>query len=296
LLRTLWAHVRDDGVVLVGETPNRVASFDSHTTNLQFVDILTNELYLDYTSHFSPRTDYRDFMSRFDDKLMGSYRAGRGVSFHEFDLMFGTQGAITPHIFSDSFNALLRNAYPISKAELSFLDMFRWHQFPVDQVFSRYWIEMFLKKSANGASANARSFAIQNPTHGENQVIGCDIYGLPAFGLPGPSSFLTFDVPNSTTGIQFMFDVGESTGAVEVFDQSARVFEIFEIEDLRSRVPEFQRYVAVDRPLSPGCEQLTIRPLGAASRVISGGLGLFGAPPLGPLDPRNPRILSAATF
>lgn len=293
LLGTIWSHLRDDGLILIGETPNRIASFDAHTTNLQFVDTLTNELYFEYTDNFTSRTDYREFMSRFNDKCIGSYRAGRGVSFHEFDLMFGRQGGISEYIICDSYNALLRNAYPLSRSENSFLDMFRWHRYPIHQCFSRYWIELFLRKTPGSAN---RHFYIQDPIPSNNTLSGCDAYGLNAYGVGHEHAPLTFNVPKGTTEFQLMFDVAESVGAVELLDQSDKVVEILDFEDLKSRVPEFQRYVVLDRPRASDCDQLTLRPLGAKSRFISGGLGLFGAEPTDPRDPRNPKILSRDSF
>jgi SAM-dependent methyltransferase len=89
VIRTCWAHLSDKGLLFVGESPSRISNFDYHTLNLPFVDTLTNELYLEYARQFSARADSLTNANLFsNDPIEGSYRVGRGLSFHEFDLAF----------------------------------------------------------------------------------------------------------------------------------------------------------------------------------------------------------------
>ena len=77
------------GYLVVIEAPNRLWSFDSHTSELPFFQWLPDDLAYRY-SKFSPKksfsTNYQDTNY---DNLLGFLRRGRGVSFHEFELVFG---------------------------------------------------------------------------------------------------------------------------------------------------------------------------------------------------------------
>lgn len=70
------------------ETPNRLWYFDHHTAHLNFFLWLSDELAADY-ARFSPRRDVRRLIEQADEPQLALRRAGRGVSFHEFDLTLG---------------------------------------------------------------------------------------------------------------------------------------------------------------------------------------------------------------
>lgn len=77
-----------DGLLIVIEAPNRLWYFDSHTSELPFFQWLPDDLAYKY-SKFSPK---KSFSSNYQDEnysnLVGFLRRGRGVSYHEFELVF----------------------------------------------------------------------------------------------------------------------------------------------------------------------------------------------------------------
>jgi 2-polyprenyl-3-methyl-5-hydroxy-6-metoxy-1,4-benzoquinol methylase len=83
-----WKLLPSGGLWGVIETPNRLWYFDHHTAHLNFFLWLSDELAADYT-RFSPRGDVRRLIEQADDPQLVLRRAGRGVSFHEFDLTLG---------------------------------------------------------------------------------------------------------------------------------------------------------------------------------------------------------------
>jgi 2-polyprenyl-3-methyl-5-hydroxy-6-metoxy-1,4-benzoquinol methylase len=83
-----WKLLPSGGLWGVIETPNRLWYFDHHTAHLNFFMWLSEELAADYV-RFSPRDDVRRLVTPATDRGLALARAGRGVSFHEFDLTLG---------------------------------------------------------------------------------------------------------------------------------------------------------------------------------------------------------------
>ena len=83
-----WQMLSSGGLWCVVETPNRLWYYDHHTAQLDFFMWLSDELAADYV-RFSPRRDLRELVTQATDRQLALCRAGRGVSFHEFDLTLG---------------------------------------------------------------------------------------------------------------------------------------------------------------------------------------------------------------
>lgn len=80
-----WQMLPSGGLWGAIETPNRLWYYDHHTSHLDFFLWLPDELAADYV-RFSPRADVRELIAQAGDRQLALCRAGRGVSFHEFDL------------------------------------------------------------------------------------------------------------------------------------------------------------------------------------------------------------------
>jgi S-adenosylmethionine-dependent methyltransferase len=291
LLATIWGNLKESGLILIGETPNRISSFDMHTSNLPFVDALNDEYYLKYVETFSPRKDWQTHMSAYQNRWLGSYRAGRGVSFHEFDLLLGKQGDIGAHITWDSFSSLARIAYPLRSSELGILEETRWQGNRIDQSFCRYWIEAVIAKKLNDSARTHREFSLLRPRSERGLAMGFDECGLRAYGLRGRWQSLKFDLPGGAHAFQLIVDVDASEGDFEVRDQRGKTMEEFSVSTLRAANYPGQRYVVLDRIAPQGTTSITLRPTRSKSWIVTGGMGVFGAGSLGPLDRRTPRIL-----
>lgn len=92
-IRETWARLKPGGLMVMGDTPNRLVYIHHHTASLPFYDMLPDELALLYSQR-SPRVNFRDTMSR--QVAVSKERAvetlnrwGRGVSFHEFEIILG---------------------------------------------------------------------------------------------------------------------------------------------------------------------------------------------------------------
>ncbi|HEV3341142.1 MAG TPA: methyltransferase domain-containing protein [Pirellulales bacterium] len=83
-----WHLLPSGGLWGIVETPNRLWYYDHHTAHLNFFMWLSDELAADYV-RFSPRDDVRGQIAQAEDPKLALRRAGRGASFHEFDLTLG---------------------------------------------------------------------------------------------------------------------------------------------------------------------------------------------------------------
>jgi 2-polyprenyl-3-methyl-5-hydroxy-6-metoxy-1,4-benzoquinol methylase len=88
-MKNTWDMLPSGAFWCVIETPNRIWFYDHHTARLPFYMWLPDDLAYKYAKH-SPR---KSFNSAFNDDSEESFlhflRAGRGVSYHEFDLTMG---------------------------------------------------------------------------------------------------------------------------------------------------------------------------------------------------------------
>ena len=81
--------LNDGGFLITIEAPNRLWYFDSHTSELPFFQWLPDDLAYKY-SRYSPKESFSsNYLDPNYDDLIGFLRRGRGVSYHEFELVFG---------------------------------------------------------------------------------------------------------------------------------------------------------------------------------------------------------------
>lgn len=142
LLKFAWERLKSDGIMVICETPNRLAYFDSHTYLTHFFHSLPDELARQYALKFSKRTTLIDELKQRDWQTR-LYKSGRGVSYHEFELAIdfnqvnvladGTSPYLAPEN-EHSYYGLLRN---ILKSELPH----------IPKGFSTEWINLVIKKN-----------------------------------------------------------------------------------------------------------------------------------------------------
>ncbi|HWE34197.1 MAG TPA: methyltransferase domain-containing protein [Solirubrobacteraceae bacterium] len=146
VLRLAREVVKPDGAIVVCETPNRLIYFDHHTAQMPFFHLLPDELAAEYY----PRSARADFRAAIDHAAEGGRAAtleaivrwGRGVSFHEFELVFGDR--LDRHVVASNYDPLLFSERPIHPDEVilaRYLERWRPDLAPV---WSRYWLDVIL--------------------------------------------------------------------------------------------------------------------------------------------------------
>ena len=137
--------VSPDGAIIVCETPNRLIYFDHHTAQMPFFHLLPDELAAEYYPR-SARADFKAAAAaaaeRGRDALLEAIvRWGRGVSFHEFELVFGD---LSRHVIASNYDPLLFGERPVHPDEVilaRYLERWRPDLAPV---WSRYWLDLIL--------------------------------------------------------------------------------------------------------------------------------------------------------
>lgn len=104
-----WSMVRPGGIWSVIEAPNRLWFWDGHTSKSNFYHWLPDELAWKWARH-AERDSFAeaiDSEAPFDGELLA--RWGRGVSFHDFDVVFGNVRSL--NVVSDK-SGFLRQSNP----------------------------------------------------------------------------------------------------------------------------------------------------------------------------------------
>ena len=160
-LRTCWDLLRPGGILVIGDTPNRLTWHDFHTSLLPFFNMLPSELALDYAVH-SPRKDFRDAIaaarSRSDDDAHNTLaRLGRGISYHEFELVFGH---IEAFIVGDGFDPEPLSYFGVSLETRLLYTYVKRKRLRIPSAFLRDTIEIILRKpDQNPVKVQRRSTA-----------------------------------------------------------------------------------------------------------------------------------------
>jgi SAM-dependent methyltransferase len=145
LLRLAREVVPEGGAIVVCETPNRLTYFDHHTAQMPFFHLLPDELALDYYD----RSDRPDFTAAMDEAatqgrqpaLNTLARWGRGVSFHEFEVVFGD---LSKHVIASSHDVALFGERPVLPEEVTLLRFLQRVRPDLDGSWARSWLDVIL--------------------------------------------------------------------------------------------------------------------------------------------------------
>jgi 2-polyprenyl-3-methyl-5-hydroxy-6-metoxy-1,4-benzoquinol methylase len=145
VLRLAREVVKPGGAIVVCETPNRLIYFDHHTAQMPFFHLLPDELALDYY----PRSTREDFKAAIDSALRDGrdagleaiVRSGRGVSFHEFEIVFGD---LSRHVLASNYDPLLFGERPVHPEEVVLARYLSRTRPDLAPVWSRYWLDLIL--------------------------------------------------------------------------------------------------------------------------------------------------------
>ena len=137
--------VREDGFIVVCETPNRFFPIDHHTSQLPFFTMLPDELALRLYEH-SSRPDFLNAIAaamREGPEAAASAltRWGRGVSFHEFELVFDR---LSDYVAASNYDPALFPERPVHPEELALARFLERARPDLAPVWSRAWLDLIL--------------------------------------------------------------------------------------------------------------------------------------------------------
>ncbi len=146
------------GAVYVEECPNRLIRFDNHSFRLPFVQWLPLPLMRKYIADKSNREKLVDMVGEADDPETMLFRAGVGLSFHEFELFW--PGFADVAVLSDGFSPEIANFSPVSGEDLALLDYFEAADVPAHALFAKHLLSGIFSKSAGGLSPKVRRLPV----------------------------------------------------------------------------------------------------------------------------------------
>jgi SAM-dependent methyltransferase len=145
LLELAFEIVKPGGLIAVVETPNRLAPVDWHTSFLPYQCQLPDELALE-TARRSRRRDFVEALDAAADEGPEEEREaltrwGRGVSYHEFELVLGD---VTQYVLAGGYEPELLEERPVHPEELALARQLERFRPDLPPVFSRYWLDLAL--------------------------------------------------------------------------------------------------------------------------------------------------------
>lgn len=111
-LGTAWNVLKPGGLLVVSDTPNRLAGMDHHTSLLPFFSALPMDVMLAYAAR-SPREAFRDAIHETpsDRRAEVMTRWGRGISYHDFELAIAPD--IHDRIVLDGYEPIITQCCPL---------------------------------------------------------------------------------------------------------------------------------------------------------------------------------------
>lgn len=271
-LETCWEALPEDGLLYVGEAPNRASPVDYHSSLMAGFHHLPTEL----AARVFENSKHASWINRVKSEEtleLGFYRNGQHVGPEEFELTIAPRVDLEQHILCDNWSKTMLNLYPIrwfearALEDLPYLQQRGYCEVAPPVAFSRYWIEFILSKSPV-----AKPCGLIWPIDG--RAFSCRLKGRDplnnevfevAFQKP-----MTFAVGPEINEILISFD-GQSIGrlrieadGVELMNQS--------IEELRkTHVSTWDVQTWISVPLKPGSGSKKVK----ISTNWKGNLGLL---------------------
>ncbi len=247
LLLELSELLNGRGMLLVAEAPNRLFPFDSHSSQLNFFDLLPQEIALEYYKK-SPRNDFIAAIENSNNKINTLLRFGRGVSYHEFELWLPEHWSSS--IIADGYDPFISVDNPFTSYEASLNSYFANNGLQLNRSFSRYWIEFFCdfsKKPELRRPSLPKSTVFIIP-----ELIGKGVvsqakewWSSPVCVVSRKDSAAFYDVGkfnNESKRITLMFDWNNTKGVVNIevkFSSYGKVVIPFDFDLLKSIRPKF---------------------------------------------------------
>lgn len=258
--------LQDGGLVVFGETPNRLIPHDSHSTYLHFFQTLPPEIALEYIKR-SPRPDAVTAVS--DEESL--YRWGQGASYHEFELWMADASGKLPGILADGWSHWPICDEPLRRDELALNEYLRVHGPLAPPGFARYWLDAVFDGAAPAGSTPAIPWLPQ-PERLLNAAL------LPSEHFHAPPMLAIHEGGHASFGLRggkpvLLLDLNQSAGEIAVEDTMGGTLTVLDVEALRkARFPRWHGSCAIDFSAFGPQGGMTLRPLGKGSQAVSGGM------------------------
>lgn len=218
LLRLARDVVRPDGIIVVIETPNRLTPWDYHTSQLPFLNQLPEELALAYLER-SPRKEFVHAMQAAaaggpPDEREALVRWGRGMSFHELELVFDD---LPRHVVASGWDPVLLPEREIHRAELALQRVLDTARPDLPAAFSRYWLDFILAPTPRPEATPLlrpwplRTGGSRGASFEASEVVGLESAdAVLAVDLPSPSARLVVGTEGAGTDLRVLVRQGGS--------------------------------------------------------------------------------------
>jgi len=149
-LKSCWDLLKDNGILVIADTPNLLCYHDYHTSLLPFAHMLPSHLYAKYVP-FSPRKGFNDNFMDYNELSLEELetkicRWGRGVSYHDFELSIGND--YQNYIICNGFEKEVLSYLDVSQEEeLLRLYIHQRNELNIPDAFTRVFLNLILKKS-----------------------------------------------------------------------------------------------------------------------------------------------------
>jgi 2-polyprenyl-3-methyl-5-hydroxy-6-metoxy-1,4-benzoquinol methylase len=291
---SLMRQVKESGgSVIFLESPNRLFSFDHHSSELHFVDNLPDDVALRYIREKTKRPYALDFVKPYEtegaysddpllqlqknillnesDPIVRLYRLGRGVSYHDFELDYYSDNQHFNPMF-DGYHPLLLGHQPLTRTELYLQDYFLNNNLPVHRLFSRSWIDFFDIGANNSGKKNIK---YMSPTgKGRFEAVNRkEFWSLDLFSCSSEGE-LQFCLPEGETISQFtvMLEQVASDDCLVISCDGEVVMDMTLNELSQTRLPTWHKQYSLPIPLPENCKEVSVRSKGTEKVFLHGAL------------------------
>jgi 2-polyprenyl-3-methyl-5-hydroxy-6-metoxy-1,4-benzoquinol methylase len=167
MLQTSWELLHPGGLLVVIETPNRLAYMDSHTSQLPFFHLLPGEIALRYYKN-SPRSEFvsgveRSFSVSEEEGLLELIRLGKGVSYHEFQIAL-REPELNKLLIGDGYEKEMVEWFPVSLEERLLQTFFLNTDLRIPIGFARKTLNLIFCKPSNSSENVAQNDPLSTMT------------------------------------------------------------------------------------------------------------------------------------
>lgn len=263
-------------IVVIGGTPNRLIPHDSHTTYAFFAQMLPGYLFAEYLEK-SSRTDLGEFTHSSSGRKTKTrlYRAGRALSYHNFETHF-YQDPDDFHVAFDGYHPTYINQEPLRRDELALQQYFDINGLSVARLFSRTWLEMVLSKNAKFGSSPSVYLVTPQQVRGAKTQFRPQWGSLDRYVLSNHGDEIVFFIPDSlavSARGYLLVDCDDENFGVDITVNGDAVFSMGSREMLNARPNWWHNQVAIPVPLRPTENYVKVRMLkGSTGAAVLGVL------------------------